>query len=370
MARNKQLSGTELLRSFEQQLRQTLPSTWTLVADVARRSAGGQGIAAELELSGSDSTRARLLVETKRVVEPRDVATVLKQIDAYKARKGARSGLQQLAVVVAPYLSPMARERLAESGAGWFDATGNLRLQLERPGLFIDRVGATRSPFTEPDERRLQSLRGAAAARVVRSLLDGEGPRGVRALAAEAEVSNASSSRVLELLARADVIARDDTGAVVSVRKRSLARRWAQDYGLTTTNHTVSMLAPRGIDRLLTALTGFQQKYALTGSAAAQIYLPAGQAAVAPLALPVVFVADAGRAQDELDVRPTDRGGNVLLVEPFDDVVLRGAASVDGLQYVAPSQTVVDLLSGPGRSAEEAEQLLDVLARNDPAWTR
>jgi hypothetical protein len=65
-------------------------------------------------------------------------------------------------------------------------------------------------------------------------------------------------------------------------------------------------------------------------------------------------------------MRPTERGGNVLLVQPFDDVVYRGVTSVDGLQDVAASQAVVDLLTGPGRSAEEADQFLDMLAREDP----
>lgn len=369
MTRNTSISGTQLLKTFEQQLRLTLPSTWKLVACEARRSGGDQDIDAELELSGPDRTLARLLVEVKRVVEPRDVEAIVNRIDAYKRRRRAGSG-QQLAVVAAPYLSPMARERLAGAGAGWFDATGNLRVQLERPGLFIDRLGAPRSPFTDPDDRRLQSLRGAAAARVVRALLDGGGPRGVRALAAEAEVGNASSSRVLDLLTRDDVIERDVTGAVVAVRKRALARRWAQDYGLSTTNNSVSVLAPRGIDRLLSDLARYPQQYALTGSAAARVYLPPGQPGVAPLVLPVVFVPNAVSAQAGLGMRSAERGGNVLLVEPFDDVLYRGATSVDGLQYVPASQAVVDLLTGPGRSAEEADQLLDALAREDPGWAR
>ena len=183
-------------------------------------------------------------------------------------------------------------------------------------------------------------------------------------------MGNASSSRVLNLLTRDDIVERDVTGAVAAVRKRALARRWAQDYGLTTTNNSVSVLAPRGIDRLLTTLARSQLRYALTGSAAARVYLPAGRVSVAPLALPVLFVPNATTAQDELEVLPADRGANVLLVEPFDDVVYRGTTRFDGLQYVAASQAVADLLTGPGRSSEEADQLLDALAATDPAWAQ
>lgn len=133
------------------------------------------------------------------------------------------------------------------------------------------------------------------------------------------------------LTSRDTLVERDAVGAVVSARKQSLVRRWAQDYGLTTTNDTVSVLAPRGIDRMLDGLTRYQEPYALTGAA---------------------------------------RGANVLLVEPFDDIVYRGATMHDGLRYVSPSQAVVDLLTGPGRSPEEASQLADALGRQDQEWSR
>lgn len=373
VARNTLPSGTELLNSFEQQLRSILPTSWTLTAQP--HSGGDRGIDAVFELTGPDRSRARVFMEIKRAVEPRDVAAALNQIKVYQQRESGGPGetgkeQEQLAVVAAPYLSPLARERLAEAGAGWFDATGNMRLQLERPSLFIDRPGATRSPYAEPDDRRLQSLRGPAAARVVRAILDGPGQLGVRALAAEATVGPATSSRVLDLLVRDALVDRDPVGAVISVRKQSLVRRWAQDYGLTTTNHAVSVLAPRGINRLLDDLVRRQGPYALTGSAASRAYLPADQAAVAPLVLPVIFVPDAVSAQRSLELRRAERGANVLLVEPFDDVVYRGTTVRDGLRYVSPSQAVVDLLTGPGRSPEEGSQLIDALGRQDPEWNR
>lgn len=170
---------------------------------------------------------------------------------------------------------------------------------------------------------------------------------------------------MLDLLARDALVERDPVGAVTSARKHSIVRRWAQDYGLTTTNDAVSVLAPRGIDRLLDGLTRYQGPYALTGSAAARVYLPVDQAGVAPLMLPVIFVPDAVATQRDLELRQAERGANVLLVEPFDDVVYRGATMHDGLRYVSSSQTIVDLLTGPGRSAEEAGQLAAALGRQD-----
>ena len=248
--------------------------------------------------------------------------------------------------------------------------TGNVRLQLDSPALFLDRVGASRSPYTDADDRRLKSLKGPGAARVVRALLDTEVPLGVRRLAEVAEVGPATSSRVLELLVREDLLERDGDGRVINVSKLSLVRRWTTDYGLTSANQTVPVLAARGIDQLLTTLKRYGGRYAITAEAATRAYLPKGQAAVAPLSLLTLFVPDASVAADQLKLRSVDRGANVVLVEPFDGVVYRAAAIKNRLTYAAPSQVVADLLTGPGRAPEEGASLIEALAKTDKAWMR
>ena len=298
------------------------------------------------------------------MVEPRDVPSAIRQLDSF------RYGEEAALLVTASYLSPRVRELLEAAGVGWFDATGNLRLKLDRPSVFIDRVGASRSPFTHADDRRLKSLKGPGAGRVVRALLDEDVPLGVRALAELAEVGAATSSRVLELLVREDLVQRDEDGRVVDVSKRSLARRWSADYGLASSNQSVPMLAARGIDKVLSGLRTYKGTYAITAEAATRPYLPRGQAAVAPLALLTIYVPDASAAAKSLQLRPVDRGTNVVLVEPFDSVVYRGAQVKDRLTYAAQSQVVVDLLTGPGRAPEEGTSLIEALAVKDEGWTR
>jgi hypothetical protein len=130
------------------------------------------------------------------------------------------------------------------------------------------------------------------------------------------------------------------------------------------------MLAARGITQVLNRLRTYDGTYAITSEAATRPYLPRGQVAVAPLALLTIYVPDATAAADALQLRPVDRGANVVLVEPFDSVVLRGATVVDRLTYAAPSQVVVDLLTGPGRAREEGASLVEVLAAADERWRR
>ena len=361
--RNEVFRGTELLRSLGQELGKALPSAWSIMSKPEVSRPGGRADAV-LTLTAPDGTAARVLVEAKRVVDPRDVPSLLRQLESY------RDGSDAALLVTAPYLSPRVRDLLEEAGAGWFDATGNLRLQLDQPSVFIDRTGAIRSPFTDADDRRLKSLKGPGAARVVRALLDVEAPFGVRELADLAEVGAATSSRVLGLLVREDLVQRDQDGRVVDVRKLSLARRWCADYGLASSNQAVPMLAARGIDQVLSGLRRYAGSYAITAEAATRPYLPRGQAAVAPLALLTIYVPDATAAAGSLQLRPVDRGANVVLVEPFDAVVYRGANVKERLTYAAPSQVVVDLLTGPGRAPEEGASLIEVLARKDEGWTR
>lgn len=361
--RNTAIRETELLRALRDALASALPSTWSMVSQ-PELGRGDKRADAVIQLTGPDRSSATIFVEAKRVAEPRDVMGALRQLAAYR-QKGDESLL-----VVAPYLSPRTRELLQEAGAGWFDATGNFRLQIDRPAVFIERSGASRNPFSDADDRRLKSLKGPSAARIVRALLDEQLPIGVRALAEVAEVGAATSSRVSDLLVREELANRDEDGRITDVKKASLVRRWSSDYGISSSNQPVPVLAPRGLDQVITSLRGYKDEYAVTAEAAARAYLPKGSAAVAPLSLLTVFVPNAVTASESLALRPAERGANVVLVEPFDDVVFRGTTKQSRLTYAAASQVVADLLTGPGRAPEEAKALIETLAKSDEAWSR
>ena len=363
VVRNNAIRETELIRALRDALASAIPSTWSIGSqpDVKR---GAQRADAVIQLTAPDRSTATILVEAKRTAEPRDVTGALRQLAAYRQRG------DEALVLVAPYLSPRARDLLEEAGAGWFDATGNLRLQIDRPALFIERSGATRNPFSDADDRRLKSLKGPGAARVVRALLDEQVPIGVRALAEAAEAGVATSSRVSDLLVREELVSRDEDGRISDVKKASLVRRWTADYGISSSNQSVPMLAPRGLDQVLTGLRRYDDEFAITAEGAVRVYLPKETAAVAPLSLLTVFVPNAVTASEVLSLRRAERGANVVLVEPFDAVVFRRTTKRARLTYAASSQVVADLLTGPGRAPEEAINLIESLAETDEAWSR
>ncbi len=368
MVWNTPIRETELLHALEEQLRVILPTGWVLSASYDHSESPDQHVDLVLEIEAPSDGRAQILVEAKRYLEPQGVPAALRSF-AHRAQVDERVNREKAGLLMAaPYLSPRARDLLAQAGASWFDATGNLRLHLPRPMLFIDRAGASRRPHGEALDRRLQSLKGRAAARVVRTLLDEPGPHRVRALAARAGVGSATGARVLDLLTRDAIVERGVSGVVTTVRKQSLVRRWVEDYGLTTTNSVTPALAPRGLHRLMRDLGSYRGPYAATGSAALRAYLPEEQAAVTPVSMLTLFVTDAVVARRDLHVRRVDRGANVLLVEPFDPVVYKNTTFLDGVRCVSPGQAVADLLTGPGRGSEEAAQLLGVLADTDEEW--
>ena len=255
-------------------------------------------------------------------------------------------------LLVAPYLGPRTRELLTDGGASYADATGNLRLALDDPAVFIRTQGADRDPVRRP--RALRSLKGAAAGRIVRALCDLAPPYGIRALAELSATPAASVSRVVGLLDEEALLGRDARKRVVTVDRPGLVRRWARDYGIGTSNDRFACIEPRGLAALIPKL-GRLERYAVTGSLASD--------GVAPARLATVYVDDAISAMETLELDPADVGANVWLLEPFDDVVFDRTAerSIRGTNVVvaARSQVAVDLLTGSGREPREGVALLE-----------
>lgn len=376
VSRNGAKPGTsevELLGAVHQALRSALPSSWSVTAD---RQAIGDDLRradrpdAQFMIVAPDGTSALVLIECKGVVAPRDIARVAQQVATYAQVEADRGAGVVVAMLVAPFVSPASRAQLDQHGLGWFDLTGNLRLRLDEPAVFLDRAGADRSGFRDPADRLLKSLRGPAAAKVVLELCETSLPVGVRELAERAQVGMATSARVLELLDREAVIIRGEGGAVTTVRMRSLIERWAQDYKVMSSNEVTATLDPRGLKHALEALSSVDVRVAVTGSAAARAYLPDEVTPVSPLVSLSVYTEDPIDLMDRLGLKIVERGMNVLVMRPYDNIVHAKSRLVDGLEYAPPAQVIADLLTGPGRSSEEAEQLMAALESREPGWKR
>lgn len=311
-------------------------------------------------LEAPDGQRATLAVEAKRIIASRDVLQLVEQIRS----RASRAGLPDvMPLVVARYLPPTTRERLEKTGVAYADATGNRRLALERPALFVRNVGADRDPWRGPGRPR-GTLKGAPASRVVRWLVDYSPPYTVPRVAKGSGVSMGATYRVIKFLEEEELLEREPQGSVSVVRWRPLLERWSRDSGFQQSEPVLSLLYPRGPEALIDALRREPDlRYVLTGSLAARRYAP-----YAPVRFVMLYANDVQAVIDRLSLRRVDAGANVLLAVDSDRVAFERAKEFEGIRFAAPSQIAVDLLTGPGRSPSEGEALLDWMEANEREW--
>jgi hypothetical protein len=353
---------TDVLRQALDFVAERLPPDWQFTIDEQVR-VGDLRVDATVELKAPDGSRVMLLIEAKRQLATRDVANALEQLELYRERLDQR--VDVVPMLVARYLSASTRARLEQRGAAYADATGNLRLALERPALFLRDVGASRDPWRGPGRPR-GSLKGPPAARVVRALVDFTPPFTVPELIKLSGASSGATYRVIEFLREEALIERQPRGAITTVDWRALLERWSQDYGFQQSNTIVAYLQPRGLPALLEALRSAEElRYVLTGALAAERLAPYAQPRLA-----TIYVDRFDQAAAQLELREVDSGGNVLLATGDYDVTFERTQDVDELRFAAPSQVAVDLLTAPGRGPREAQALLDWMGANEPAWRR
>ena len=194
-------------------------------------------------------------------------------------------------------------------------------------------------------------------------------PFGVRALAAAAATPLGSVSRVVSYVETEALLSRNDRKQILTVDREQLLNQWAKYYGVATTNTRRSYLEPRGLGALWPKLARLR-RYAVTGSS--------GGTGVAPTGLAMIYVDNPEEAAQSLGLVATEAGANVWLLQPCDDVVFErtrikqipSGISTTKVVTVSFSQTVVDLLTSPGRGPQEAAALFQEMKETSDVWQR
>jgi hypothetical protein len=332
-------SDNVVLRQAIEQIQRCLPGHWSTSVSVKTNDAAD----ARLTIKTPAGASAALAIGARRQLDPRFVGAVA---DALKTADA------DAFVVIAPFLGPRTRERLADEGLGYVDLVGNMRVVLDRPTVFIQTRGEARSPWAAP--RSSRSLHAAKASRLVRALCEGTPPFGVRQLATVAGTDPGYVSRLLDLFDREELVDREDRGGVTRVHAARLLRRWAEDYHFGEAHRAVPCAHPHGVPGALGALRAAGVPYALTARAAAAALL-----GTALPALCAAYVDNAERVARAIGATPEPAGGgNLLLVEPFDPFPLEDTWERAGLVYAARSQIVADLLGSPPPAPDQAATLL------------
>lgn len=359
--RKMAITENDLVEALLEAVRVKLPASWAISSlPLPPLPATPDAI---LEIRAPEDKAGLLVIETKSQLSPGQVAAVANHLREYRS---LLSGDQPLALIVAaPYLSPGTRDVLIREGLGYFDMTGNLRASMSEPLMVLDSEGAQTNPWVR--DRPLRSLKGPTAGRVVRALLDFRPPFSITQVSRFARIPVASVYRVISFLEPEGLVYREPRGPIEEVDWAGLIQRWSRDYSLTGSNRTAMFLEPRGALQVLDELKQADYRYAITGSLATASIAPS-----VPARLAVVYVERIAETATRLTLRPVDLGANVILAEPYDEVVFERTWTADpqGVVFAALSQVAVDLLTSPGRGPVGGEELISWMRQNQNRWRR
>src|SRR5262245_9088853 len=180
---NMPIEDNFLLREGLRELERRLPPGWSVRE--LRLAAGP--VDAIAEIVAPDRRVGPVALKARTRLDPKGVLAL---VDDTREPHVPRP-----LVVVARYLSEATRAWFRQREVTYLALTGNVRIVLPDPGLFIDTQGAAEDP--DRKERPARSLRGAKAGRIVRALVDRKAPPGVRELAAMTKIDAGYVSRVL-----------------------------------------------------------------------------------------------------------------------------------------------------------------------------
>ena len=344
MSANLLIQETSLLEAAISSLNERLPERWS--ARRAQSATPDDGAGTEIVLAEPNGSASRLVVEVRATLRPRDVDAMSSGL----LRSLRRASPYVPILVVAPWLSERTREALRMDDLNYLDLTGNVDLRLRTRQCSSTRPAPHGTLHRAPRRSRTTRRQGRAADPYPR----GDPPAVWRRRAGHRHRAHPGYvSRLLDTLDREALVERGPRGAVQDVDVVSLLRAGAQNDDLFKADAATWWIASNGARAAaLAGLDGVSSPVAVTGSFAAVRRAPVA----APSQL-VAFAGDVERTAAELRLLPTDEAANVVLLQPFDDVVWRRTETVAGITYAAPAQVVVDCLAGSrpdafgGRSA-------------------
>jgi hypothetical protein len=197
------------------------------------------------------------------------------------------------------------------------------------------------------------------ASRIVRVLLvNPKQEWSILGLSKEARTGYGHTFRVVKTLLRMSLCRQTETNRVVVANPGELLTRWAGYYDFSLLNKVNAYYS------LETDLDGFIRRLSATGEHGLRyaLTLQAGASSVTPYVRPVnvhlyVDPEKLDSWQEFLRLQLTELGGNIFLVEPYDEGVFYNVQRVRGINVVSNVQLYVDLYNYPARGREAAEHL-------------
>ena len=361
----ERMDETALIDAALKLLGSRLPPGWTVENGAGQVSGPGEADAlfvfhAQSMASGS------AIVE----VRPNFAAADVERLLGGLTRRLREASGDRTILLVSEFLSPRARALLAEEGISYLDLTGNVRLVMQYPPIYVERTGADRRP-SGSSSKRTSGLKGVMVGRVARFLAEVVPPYGVNEIERATGISRGYVSKLLDRLSDEALISREPRGPVESVDWPSILRVRGESVDLFRSNTVRTYISPNGARAAAERVAGspLKSRLAVTGSFAAVRKAP-----IAAPALLAMYIVPDGRppAFDEisqqLGLLRADEAADVALIWPANDQIVRDLRPDGDLNCVNLPQLVVDCLGGTGRMPAEGEAVLAWMQENLSEW--
>jgi hypothetical protein len=294
----------------------------------------------------------KLFIERKSSGQPRHVREGAFQLIQAQTREPEAS----YGVVAAPFVSPQSRAILQESGLGWMDDAGNVRLSFG--GIHIHIEKTDHDPFAT--RRTQQSLFSPKSARLLRLMLETPASWKVKALSEQAGVSLGQVSNVRKLLLDKEWAELDPAGGMRLTQADRLLAAWREAITPPTVALKGYTLASgKEMDATLKPM------FAQARLVGARVLLASHSVArrLAPYARVAgeFFYADEPGLElirQHLQLSTVDKGENITVYAPMDAGLFQEPGlMVSGLPATGLVQTCMDLWASGERGQEAAEHL-------------
>ncbi|MHB8840476.1 MAG: type IV toxin-antitoxin system AbiEi family antitoxin [Candidatus Aquicultor sp.] len=301
---------------------------------------------AKLEFAGKS---AQVVIEFKSSGNPASIRQASEQLKSYAKAFNA------LPMLVAPYLSPRARQMLRDNDILYIDLSGNEWIKFE--GLYIDVQGQA-NQFKE--ERISRDPFADKASLVLRAMFEQPQKQwGIHELANKLGITAGFVSKIINSINQRGYASKSEEG-ISLINPKSVLEDWVHAYSYKKNyQHNYFYPAPsaKSIIDVLKRLDGGKDiEYALA--------LQAGAYLVAPYAefdSVHVYAKDSDareRLVNLLGLRRVDRGSNFVILDPYyKQSVFYGKREESGLPVVSDLQLYIDLYNYPLRGLEQAEHI-------------
>jgi len=182
-------------------------------------------------------------------------------------------------------------------------------------------------------------------------------------LSDEADMAYSYTYRLLKAMMKIGLCRKTETNRIVATNPGELLSRWAAIHDFNLLNNVRAYFSTeKSLESLLGKLgstVDADSRYALTLHAAASLIAPY----VRPSSLHIYVKGGDDMLVERLDVQPTELGGNVYLIQPYDEGVFYATQKAQGVDLVSNVQLYADLYNYPARGREAAEHLREKAIR-------